>query len=131
MDAVGADDDVGLDLAAVREARDRDVTVGQHFGASLAQGHDAGRESVGQHVEEVGRKLGVLRQHCEAVGRDYAQIEKTTMVIIDPSTTREDVIRAAAGAREAGFTAAYIAAKDITEPDRIIDLLASALPELR
>ena len=80
---------------------------------------------------EAGRKLGVLRQHCEAVGRDYAQIEKTTMVIIDPSTTREDVIRAAAGAREAGFTAAYIAAKDITEPDRIIDLLASALPELR
>src|SRR6516162_5095525 len=25
---------------------------------------------------EAGRKLGVLRQHCEAVGRDYAQIEK-------------------------------------------------------
>jgi alkanesulfonate monooxygenase len=80
---------------------------------------------------EAGRKLDVLRQHCEAVGRDYAQIEKTTMVIIDPSTTREDVVRAAAGAREAGFTAAYVAAKDITEPARIIDLLASALPELR
>ena len=80
---------------------------------------------------EAGRKLDVLRQHCEAVGRDYGQIEKTTMVIMDPSTTREDVVRAAAGAREAGFTAAYIAAKDITEPDRIIDLLASALRELR
>jgi hypothetical protein len=32
---------------------------------------------------------------------------------------------------ELGFTAAYIAAKDITEPARIIDLLASVLPELR
>jgi alkanesulfonate monooxygenase len=81
--------------------------------------------------QEAARKLDVLRRHCEAVGRDYDQIEKTTMVIIDPSTTREDVVRAAAGAREVGFTAAYIAAKDITEPDRIIDLLASALPELR
>jgi alkanesulfonate monooxygenase len=80
---------------------------------------------------EAGRKLDVLRRHCEAVGRDYDQIEKTTMVIIDPSTTREDVVRAAAGALKVGFTAAYIAAKDITEPDRIIDLLASALPELR
>jgi F420-dependent oxidoreductase-like protein len=80
---------------------------------------------------EAGRKLDVLRQHCEAVGRDYGQIEKTTMVIIDPSTTREDVVRATAGAGELGFTAAYIAAKEITEPARIIDLLASALPELR
>jgi alkanesulfonate monooxygenase len=80
---------------------------------------------------EAGRKLDVLRQHCEAVGRDYEQIEKTTMVIIDPSTTREDVVQAAAGARGLGFTVAYVAAKDITEPARIIDLLASALPELR
>jgi len=80
---------------------------------------------------QASRKLDVLRQHCEAVGRDYGQIEKTTMIIIDPSTTREDVVRAAAGARKVGFTTAYIAAKDITEPDRIIDLLASALPELR
>jgi alkanesulfonate monooxygenase len=73
----------------------------------------------------------VLRQHCEAVGRDYGQIEKTTMLIMDPSTTSADVVRAAGGARELGFTAAYIAAKDITEPARIIDVLASALPELR
>jgi alkanesulfonate monooxygenase len=80
---------------------------------------------------EAGRKLDVLRQHCEAVGRDYGQLEKTTMVIIDPSTTREDVVRAADGARELGFTATYIAAKNITEPDRIIDLLASVLSELR
>jgi alkanesulfonate monooxygenase len=80
---------------------------------------------------EAGRKLDVLRQHCEAVGRDYGQIEKTTMVIMDPSTTREDIVRAAAGARDLGFTTVYVAAKDITEPARIIDLLASALPELR
>jgi F420-dependent oxidoreductase-like protein len=28
-------------------------------------------------------KLGVLREHCEAVGRDYAEIEKTTLDTID------------------------------------------------
>jgi len=34
------------------------------------------------------------------------------------------------GLRDLGFTAAYIAAKDITESARVIDLLAAALPEL-
>jgi hypothetical protein len=29
-----------------------------------------------------------------------------------------------------GFTAAYVFAHDITEPERIIELLAAALPEL-
>lgn len=28
---------------------------------------------------EVARKLGVLREHCRAVGRNYAEIEKTTL----------------------------------------------------
>lgn len=79
---------------------------------------------------EADHKLDVLRRHCEAVGRDYGQIEKTTMIIIDPSTTREDIVRSASGARDLGFTTAYVAAKDITEPEKIIDLLGSALPEL-
>ncbi len=79
---------------------------------------------------EAGRKLDVLQQHCEAVGRDYDQIEKTTMLIIGPATAKEDIVRAAAGAHDLGFTAMYVAAKDITEPARIIDLLAAALPEL-
>jgi F420-dependent oxidoreductase-like protein len=79
---------------------------------------------------EAGHKLDVLRQHCAAVGRDYDSIEKTTMIAIDPSSTKEDVVRAATAAAELGFTATYVYAKDITEPARIIDLLGSALPEL-
>jgi alkanesulfonate monooxygenase len=34
---------------------------------------------------EVERKLAVLREHCEALGRDYADIEKTAMGSLDPS----------------------------------------------
>lgn len=79
---------------------------------------------------EAGHKLDVLRQHCEDVGRDYEQVEKTTMIIIDPATTSDDIVRTASGLRDLGFTAAYIAAKGITEPARVIDLLAAALPEL-
>jgi hypothetical protein len=36
----------------------------------------------------------------------------------------------ASGLREAGFAATYVFAKDITEPEKIIGLLGSAVPEL-
>ena len=80
---------------------------------------------------DAARKLDVLKRHCDVAGRDYGQIEKTTMLSIDPSTTRDGFIRAANGMRDAGFTVAYVYAKDITDPAKIIDLLGSALPELR
>lgn len=32
--------------------------------------------------EELPRKLDVLRQHCEAEGRDYAEIEKTALTFL-------------------------------------------------
>jgi alkanesulfonate monooxygenase len=79
---------------------------------------------------DAAHKLDVLKGHCEAVGRDYGQIEKTTMIGIDPSTTVGDVVRSAAGMRDLGFTAAYIYARDITEPAKIIDVLAAAKADL-
>jgi hypothetical protein len=72
----------------------------------------------------------VLRQHCEAVGRDYDQIEKTTMIVMDPAATAGELVRAAAGMRDLGFTAAYVYARDITEPGKIIDVLAATKAEL-
>jgi alkanesulfonate monooxygenase len=82
------------------------------------------------YTPEAGRKLDVLRQHCADVGRDYDAIEKTSMMVIDPTTTRDSFLREASAARDAGFTAAYVFAKDMTDPPAIIDLLASSLPEL-
>jgi len=80
---------------------------------------------------DAARKLEVLKGHCDAVGRDYDEIEKTTMITIDPSTTREGFLRQAAGLRDAGFAATYVFAKDMTEPGKITDLLGSVAPELR
>jgi F420-dependent oxidoreductase-like protein len=77
---------------------------------------------------ESGHKLEVLRQHCDTVGRDYAQIEKTSMMGIDPTTKTDDVVRVAHEMRELGFTVLYVYAKGITQPNAIIDLLAAALP---
>jgi alkanesulfonate monooxygenase len=76
---------------------------------------------------DAARKLEVLKGHCDAVGRDYATIEKTTTLPIDPSTTRDDFVKAASAMRESGFSVAYVFATDITEPARVIDLLGSAV----
>jgi F420-dependent oxidoreductase-like protein len=80
---------------------------------------------------DAAHKLEVLRGHCDTVGRDYEQIEKTTMLALDPSTTKDDFVREAAAMRDAGFVAAYVFARDITEPAKIIDILGSAVPELK
>lgn len=40
---------------------------------------------------DVAHKLDVLRGHCAAVGRDYAEIEKTVMGPIDPGDNGENI----------------------------------------
>lgn len=40
---------------------------------------------------DVARKLDVLRGHCEAVGRDYDEIEKTVMMPLDPGPGGDNV----------------------------------------
>jgi F420-dependent oxidoreductase-like protein len=48
----------------------------------VAQYADACNLFAGAEIE---RKLGILRDHCDAVGRDYATIEKTAMGRLDAS----------------------------------------------
>ncbi len=45
----------------------------------VAQYADACNLFAGMGMEALQHKLDVLKQHCEAVGRDYAGIEKTTL----------------------------------------------------
>src|SRR5665811_2059696 len=40
---------------------------------------------------DVARKLDVLRQRCEEVGRDYDEIEKTVIAVLDPGPNGADV----------------------------------------
>jgi F420-dependent oxidoreductase-like protein len=79
---------------------------------------------------EAAHKLDVLRGHCDDVGRNYDEIEKTTIFAIDPSSMKDDVVRASNEMADLGFTASYIFAREFTEPEQIIELLASAMPEL-
>jgi len=58
---------------------------------------------------ELARKLGVLRGHCEAVGRDYDEIEKTVYFLYDVGEKGENaaqVVDQLGGLAEMGFQAA-------------------------
>ncbi|MGV9713846.1 LLM class F420-dependent oxidoreductase [Gordonia sp. NPDC003424] len=79
---------------------------------------------------DAAHKLDVLRGHCDTVGRDYDEIDKTTIFNINPSSTVDDIVTTANEMAALGFSSAYIFATGITEPERIIELFAGAMPRL-
>ena len=77
---------------------------------------------------EAAHKLDVLGQHCATVGRDYAEIEKTTMLAADPAAPAQllDQLRAA---HELGFTTTYLVVPkldDFTIYDPLAEVCAEA-----
>lgn len=48
------------------------------------------------------QKLAVLRDHCEAVGRDYSEIAKSTTIEVDPSWSTEQTVDRVSQVVEAG-----------------------------
>jgi F420-dependent oxidoreductase-like protein len=62
--------------------------------------------------DEARRKLDVLRSHCEAVGRDYDEIEKTTIISIVASTSRGELLDKLHAGHELDFTTTYVFARN-------------------
>ncbi|MGC5221242.1 LLM class F420-dependent oxidoreductase [Micromonospora sp. DT81.3] len=79
---------------------------------------------------ETARKLDVLRAHCDAVGRNYDDIEKTAMIPVDPESTPATVASTMRDLSALGFTATYVYAVGYPEPERVVELLAGAMDEL-
>lgn len=78
---------------------------------------------------QIAHKLDVLRGHCESVGRDYDDIEKTAMIRVDPSSTAASVTAQTAELAALGFTTTYVFSTGIDEPSRVVELLAEAMSE--
>jgi F420-dependent oxidoreductase-like protein len=62
---------------------------------------------------EEARKLDLLRQHCEAVGRDYDTIYKTAYYWFDPSRGGQRIVDELGALAGLGFHAAIGAVKDV------------------
>jgi alkanesulfonate monooxygenase SsuD/methylene tetrahydromethanopterin reductase-like flavin-dependent oxidoreductase (luciferase family) len=79
--------------------------------------------------DEARHKLDVLRSHCETVGRDYDEIEKTTMISIDAATSRGELLDTLRAGHDLGFTTTYVFARN-PEPLAAIELLAGVAGEV-
>jgi F420-dependent oxidoreductase-like protein len=79
---------------------------------------------------EAAHKLDVLREHCGTLGRDFEEIEKTTLLTVNPSTTKEELLGQLTAMRELGFTVAYVFGAEIPDPRTTVDLLASVIPDI-
>jgi F420-dependent oxidoreductase-like protein len=62
--------------------------------------------NVAGNAREISQKFDVLKRHCDAVGRDYDEIERTTMTIAPPGEAAIDPAKALieAGAQHVIFT---------------------------
>ncbi|WES64030.1 LLM class F420-dependent oxidoreductase [Microbacter sp. GSS18] len=75
-------------------------------------------------------KLDVLRAHCDDVGRDYDDIEKTAMIGVSPASSVEGVADQVRQLGELGFTATYVFSVGIKEPARVVDLIADVAKQV-
>jgi F420-dependent oxidoreductase-like protein len=83
----------------------------------------------GADPAEAARKLAVLRQHCEDVGRDYDEIEKTAQVRYDLGEKGENVdqtIEHLHALAEVGFTQAHGTLLRVSEPG-VLDRFAEEI----
>jgi F420-dependent oxidoreductase-like protein len=76
---------------------------------------------------DVAAKLDVLRRHCDELGRDEAEVEKTAMAHLTPDSTVDAVVTETDRLRDAGFTAIYWFSVGMPEQERVVELLGHAL----
>ena len=79
--------------------------------------------------DEARYKRDVLRSHCETVWRDYDEIEKTTMISIDASTSRGELLDKLRAGHDLAFTTTYVFARN-PEPLAAVELLAEVAGEV-
>jgi F420-dependent oxidoreductase-like protein len=76
---------------------------------------------LGGDVERVKHLLGVLEQHCEAVGRDYSEITKTSLSRVLIAPTREAVEAKKQVLRERGVAQASLDTMIAGDPDAVAE----------
>jgi F420-dependent oxidoreductase-like protein len=77
---------------------------------------------------DTARKLDVLRQHCEAVGRDYDTIYKTAYYWFDTSQGAQRIVDELGALAELGFDAAMGAVADVWDVTPLDLIGAEVIP---
>jgi hypothetical protein len=74
------------------------------------------------------RKLDILRQHCEAVGRDYDTIYKTSYYWFDTSQGTQKIVDDLGALAELGFDAAMGAVANVWDVMPVEVIGADVIP---
>jgi F420-dependent oxidoreductase-like protein len=78
----------------------------------------------------ISHKLDVLRRHCDAVGRDFADIEVTTLVNVEDGTSSDDILATVESLSEIGVHT-VVARSSHREPSKWLeDTWGRVIPEL-
>lgn len=87
----------------------------------------------GRDLDTFRRKLGVLREHCEELGRPYEAIERTTLISTDPDEESTDELVERAGAlAEAGAQHVIMSVRGVgADPTRVERIAADVFSQLR
>jgi F420-dependent oxidoreductase-like protein len=86
----------------------------------------------GRDPDAFRRKLEVLREHCVAIGRPYDEIERTTLVSVDPATESTDAIVERFGVlADAGAQHIIFSVRGVADTSRLERLAAEVFPQLR
>ena len=85
----------------------------------------------------IAHKYAVLREHCQAVGRPYDEIERTTLQHLwltrdgrDGSLTPAGMVERLGALAEAGAQHVIVSLRQVWDPETL-ELVASVIPQLR
>jgi F420-dependent oxidoreductase-like protein len=86
----------------------------------------------GRSPDFVRHKLGVLREHCERLGRDYDEIDRSILTSVDPAAESTDaLVERLGGLVEAGAQHLIFSVRGVADPSRLERLAAEVFPQLR
>ncbi|HSX08624.1 MAG TPA: LLM class F420-dependent oxidoreductase [Candidatus Saccharimonadales bacterium] len=80
--------------------------------------------------EENKRKLDILRQHCEEVGRNYDEIEKTALYQVGEDMNPEKVIDDLKNAKELGYTHVIVGIRNVEDITPLKVLGEKVIPQV-
>ena len=85
----------------------------------------------GRDVAAFRRKLAVLREHCATIGRPYEEIERTTLVSVDPSTeSTEEIVERFGVLADAGAQHVIFSVRGVADTNRLERIAAEVFPQL-
>ena len=96
----------------------------------VAQYADACNLFVQAGDEEVIRKLDILKQHCKDVGRNYNDIEKTTLYQIREAVDPKKVINDLKHIHKLGFSHVILGIRNVNEIEPVKIIAEKVIPQV-